>query len=154
MPYAVQPGDIVVPSYWPDSGWSPWHENPAFEVAELPRGSLMFQALERYINGNIQARSFRAKKAERTRMQRAEAIVQDTSGKYNARWKLSAAHRLKEKPENGGTTPPPSSGPVDVAKILQFEQDAAAAQQPLLHAVPGAARQHEAAQALLGCQRR
>ena len=82
MPYAVQPGDIVVPSYWPNSGWSPWHENPAFEVAELPRGSLMFQALERYINGNIQARSFRAKKAERTRMQRAEAIVQDTSGAF------------------------------------------------------------------------
>ncbi|WP_375771401.1 hypothetical protein NR798_11010 [Archangium gephyra] len=118
MPYAVQPGDLVVPSYWPNSGWSPWHEHPAFEVAELPRGSLMFQALERYINGNIEARSFRAKKAERTRMQRAEAIVKDTSGKYNAQWKLSAAHRLKEKPENGGTTPPPSSGPVDVAKIL------------------------------------
>jgi hypothetical protein len=123
MPYAVQPGDIVVPSYWPNSGWRPWPENPAFEVAELPHGSLMFQALSRYIQGNIQARSFRAKKAERTRMQRAEAILKDTSGKYNVRWKQSADYRLKEKSELGGTTPPPSSGPVDVAKILIIKNE-------------------------------
>jgi len=118
MPFPVQQGDIVVPSYWPNQGWKPWKENPAFQVAELSRGSMMFQALERYINGNIQARSFRAKKAERTRMQRAEAILNDTTGRYNARWKQSAANRLKEKPDLGGTTPPPESCPVSVARIL------------------------------------
>ncbi|RKG94097.1 hypothetical protein [Corallococcus terminator] len=120
----IQDGDIVVPSYWPSRGWAPWPENPAFQVAELPRGSQMFQALERYINGNIQARSFRAKKAERTRMQRAEAILNDTTGRYSSLWRQRAAYRLKEKPDLGGTTPPPESGPVDVSKILIIQNEA------------------------------
>lgn len=123
MPFPVQQGDIVVPSYWPSSGWVPWNQNPAFQVAELPRASLMFQALERYINDNIRARGFRAKKAERTRMQRAEAILQDNTGRYSPLWKQRAAYRLKEKQELGGSTPPPASGPITVAKILIVQNE-------------------------------